>query len=1105
MLRIIKDNFSARTHEKIAEDVKRVIQKQSRAYMIVPEQQTVMSECKMAELLPDCAPKYFEVTNFTRFADSVFRSLGGLAGEYCDRGKKMLIMWRTITELSATLSMTGGKREVGAGMVERAMMAVAEVESLGIGAEELLEASKNDALKLDRRLSDKLSDLSMIYSLYKKLISEKFADSGEMLNVMAKKLEENPNHLLGYEIFIEGFTSFTEPQYRLISLLVERCSVTVHLTVSKSAEDFFEFKEIRSTEDRLKSDAKKSHADIKILSQNTTQKASDAIRQISDLLWCKSVHFDNITLQNPEEIKIYEAREPYEECDFLCADIKRKIMRGASLCDFAVIARQSESYAGILDAALKKANLPAFTAYRKDASSFELIKLIYTAYSIIRGGFAREDVLTYAKCGLSGISQDDCDEFEMYITTWQITGSRFTDGLIWNMNPDGYTARRREGTDELLIRINGTRDALIHPLLTLKSSAEAAKTVREHAGVLLDFLIGLDTENTLLRRADALELLGEVEFADDNRRLWKLICDSLDTVVEVLSDMPCDTDGFLCQLKILFSSLDIGKIPQYSDEITVGSADILRLFEKKHIYLIGVNEGEFPAIVSDDSYFSEKDKEILAQLGLSIKPDLEIKNAKELYIFTRAFSYASESVTLLYTTANTRFKATKRSGVIDRIIELSGDKLRPEKISALSAPERIFTAEYALRGTPYAEKSERRAINAALKSAGYSEALKVSEGKIKNGNLSLGEDICREFSERNLSLTQSRIDSFVNCPLAYFCRYTISLSEEKRAEFDAPGIGSFIHAILENFFTSLEAEGKKCSDLCEDEIKSLTKKSARKYIASLGEDIDNTPERTKIKLERLSRAAYPILLGLCHEFADSKFEPRFFELSMGADTNNSPNPIRIKEDGARDINVYGIIDRVDTYRSGEDVYVRVVDYKTGQKDFSPEDLGEGENLQMFLYLKSIVEAKKLGFREAIGVGDGGRLLPAGVIYLKTSLGDVRIDRPSDKDAVEAIEEMMEREGMVLDNEEVLAAMGLRYTPVYSSRYPNKIPDGKRKYLFDEEGFDKIMQTVEDSVKSLARRIRGGDASAKAELKSKKDSKCDYCKFKPICRQALTNK
>ena len=70
--------------------------------LIVPEQQTVVWETRIAEVLPESAYLRLEITNITRLANSVFREFGGLADTVVDEGSRMLIVWR------AMLSVWGG-------------------------------------------------------------------------------------------------------------------------------------------------------------------------------------------------------------------------------------------------------------------------------------------------------------------------------------------------------------------------------------------------------------------------------------------------------------------------------------------------------------------------------------------------------------------------------------------------------------------------------------------------------------------------------------------------------------------------------------------------------------------------------------------------------------------------------------------------------------------------------------------------------------------------------------------------------------------------------------------------------------------------------------
>ena len=1098
MLEIVRSGFSSAARESFYNKISELTAKGAPSILIVPEQQTVMAEGLLSTILPPSSALCFEVTNFTRLANTSFRALGGLSGEYCDSAKKSLIMWRTLTELSPVLSMTSGRKEINAGLVESALSAVGQMQNLSITPEALSEVAELDEISADSRLASKLSDLSAIYSLYKSLLSERYADSGDDGAAMVKKLRENPGFLAETEIFIEGFTSFTEPQYALIAILSARTNVHVALTLPKGREEAFEFSEIAECQRRLVSSVRKEGSDIKLTREEGIGKKKDyALDEICALLWSTIKINENISLQNSENLRVFEAKTPYDECSFVCEDIRRRIADGASYSDFAILSRSADKYDGILDRALAEARIPAFTSYKRDIQEFEAIKLIYTAYATARG-FIREDVISFAKCALSGISRDECDEFEMYVNKWQISGRRFTDDEVWNMNPLGYTTHRAEDTDEKLLRIDSVRKRIIEPLSSFADKIAVAETVKDQSTVLIEFLLSINMEKNLAERADLLKKMGENSLAEENSALWQIICHSLDTLVTVLGDSPADADSFLAQLKIVFSSANIGRIPPSLDSVTVGSADMLRLYEKKHIYMLGVNAGQFPASVSDRSYFSERDRIRLSSLGLPIAPEMEIKGARELYVFSRAFSYATDSVTISYSACDTRFKGIEPAEVIDRISYLTGNAVRPVKISSLPLSERLYSPECALSEIGELH-DEYDAVKQALLAAGYEREISILEGDISTARASLGGDIVKNLEGRALSLTQTRIDSYVSCPFGYFCRYIIDLGEDERAEFDSRSIGSFIHAILENFFTALSEEGRKSGDLTAEERVSLTRAAAEKYIRQLGDDIMRASPRTKIKIERLCRAALPVVDGLCEEFRQSAFEPRFFELSLGRNDSDSPGRVSIETEKGL-VNIYGIIDRVDAYKKGEDVYLRVVDYKTGHKEFSPEDMAEGSNLQMFLYLKALVESENKSFLEKAGVGDEGRIIPAGVIYVKTAVSDVRVDAPDDALAESAVKSAQGREGMVLDDPDVISAMTLKYTPLYSKRTPDKIPENKKHLLYTEQGWEQIMETVEGAVGKVADGIRRGEISATPK-EQKGKSPCEYCPYKPICRKA----
>ena len=1094
MLRLIEGSYSSQAPLIFREEIKRTLLSGKRAMLIVPEQQTVAAEKEFSFLLPNDAPMLFEVTNFTRFSNSVFRELGGVDKEYCDTVKSSLIMWRVLSELAPTLSLTDGRSEVNYGMVKRAMATSAESDGLALSTEELIEAREKIGSKT--RLSEKLDDLIKIRSLYKKLLSEKYSDSSEDVSAAAKMLKENHSAFKNTEFFIEGFTSFTEPQYKMVELIMEEMNATLLLDIPKSMRDSFEYSEILQTEKRLVSSANKLGQRTELKRVDGIKKGSESIYEICRYLWRKNSLNEKICLQKEDELRIFEAFDPYVECDFVISDIRRRVMLGASYSDFAVIAGDISRYAGILDVAAKGASVPLFISKSRDASSFEAIKLIYTALAAVSGGFMLEDVMSYAKCGLSSITRDECDTLEIYCEKWRVNGRRFTDGVVWNMNPDGYTPYRNEDSDKKLVEIDRIRRALIEPLVELSEGLCSAVYVKDYASALYSFIKSIGLYDKIAKRTEELYLLGEGELAEENERIYKAICDSLDTLVQVCGETKTDTDGFIAQLKIAFSAVAISKIPSSSDSVVAVSAGIARLTEKRHVYIIGANRGQLPNPVSSDSYFTEQDKEELSSLGLPFEPSRLIKEAKSLYSLTKALLYAKESVTLTYSVKNADYSAERRSEAIDRILEITSG-VRVNKIRDMQESEISYSPTQALLSLGRFDGIEYIAVKSALADVGYASAVKLAESKLENERMTLTEKVTSRIYPKEIELSQSKIDSYNNCPLAYFCRYDLGLSENERAEFDARNIGSFIHAILENFFSIVEKEKKSLGSLADSEKSEIIKMAAKNYLSKVMPDENGESARSVMLVKRLIRAAAPIVDGLCEEFGDSRYLPKYFELRIGGKGELCPELLSISDDDGTKTLIKGSVDRVDAYKLNGDVYVRVADYKTGQKDFSPQDLEKGKNLQMFLYLSAIIDTKNKALLDDIGVEEGGRLIPAGVIYVKSDLTDVKIPHDNPEEEKNAVMSDQKRQGMLLDDAASISAMSTRYLPIKFTK-DGGYYKGSEKSLYTEESWKTLRQTVEDSVRRVTRKMRSGDISAYPLIEDKK-SPCEYCKFKPVCR------
>lgn len=1099
MLTLRQTGFADDRMTPVWESIRRYIGEGQRVYLLVPEQETVQAEKEATLRLPPDAPILFEVTNFTRLANTVFRAVGGISGRYSDKAAKALLMWQALSEAAPLLSSPSGK-EITAGEVERALSAMGEMKSLGIDAAVLSEAAETDDVRVSERLRGKLRDLSLILTLFTKLHNCTFSDAADDVSALADTLRKHPEILADAVFFLDGFTSFTEPQCRVLLSLLGRTDITVNLLLPRGAEDAFEYTETRRTAEKLLRLADLAGTPKKRERSCENNRIRDVgMYEISRILWRQNAITDNNYLQNtPNFLRIYEGDTVFDAAEFAANLIAKKVAEGCRYSDFAIVMRHADTYYGIIDAALSESGIPFFLSQKRDISQLEGAKKIDAAFRAALGGFRREDVIAYMKCGLSDISVEDGGLFELYVEKWQIDGAQFLREGMWNMNPDGYTERRAPDADERLLRIDRVRHCLTDALAEFADNIRRPAPMKEQASALVRFLLAIDMEGALARRAAEATAAGEEETATDNMRLLPLLYDALARMVEVLPDMTPDGRTFYTLLRIALSAADVGRIPAHADEVTLGNADMLRLHGKKHVILFGVHRGEFPATVKDDAWFSEKEKSVLRDLGLAAEPTGKVKNARELFCFARAFSSASESVTLIFSDRSASFTPLYPSDVISHIAEVTDGKIRPRRISSLPLSERVQTRSAALSayGSAALGTSDAKTLADALRGSEYEHTLAVADGRITNDRLSLSRATTALLYGKSIGLTQTRMDQFVRCPMQHFCLYVLRLGDERRATFDVMNVGTFIHALLEKFFSSLKEEHTEIASLTEEDCSRRIRTLADEYMARLHSDEMQKTARLSHTVDSLTTAAAGIAGGICEELADCRYYPTFFELPIEKNEDEStPAPVEYRTSDGGTVYVYGTIDRVDVYPVNGNVYVRVIDYKTGRKEFSPSDLAEGRNLQLFLYLRSVVESET--FRHRLGVSEGGKVIPGGAMYVSARVDDQPLSSPSEN-ALAIFRAGQSRRGMLLDDPVSIAAMSKRYIPIRFTK--DNIPDKRSAdKLYTKDGWDALCRTVTDSVVRIAEDMKSGRIPAGGTDGKHASSACDTCPYKPVCR------
>ena len=159
-----------------------------RVFLIVPEQQSVVWEHRAARQLPPEASLQLEIVSFTRLANLVARSLGGLSYRYITRGGKAALMWSAMRTLAPALSFYGSSARPDRS-VPAILDAVSEMKRCGVTPEMLARAA--DTLREDpdcARIADRTGDLALLTAAYGQLVRASYDDDEDELSHLADRL-----------------------------------------------------------------------------------------------------------------------------------------------------------------------------------------------------------------------------------------------------------------------------------------------------------------------------------------------------------------------------------------------------------------------------------------------------------------------------------------------------------------------------------------------------------------------------------------------------------------------------------------------------------------------------------------------------------------------------------------------------------------------------------------------------------------------------------------------------------------------------------------------------------------------------------------------------
>ncbi len=1033
-----------------------------RRYLLVPEQASHEAERALCAAGGDSVSTWAEVLSFTRLAQRVFATVGGIAQPTLDSGGRILLLAAALKEVSASLTVYAKPSRKPA-FLTRMLETIDELKSCRIGPNDLAKAGGEGS---------KLADLALIYGAYDALTARVAADPRDRLTRLAEALERS-GWAAGKRFYVTGFTDFTPQERRVLAALLEdgeELVVALSCDRLEGGEPLFE--PARRTARQLVRLAEKAGRPCEAEVLVTPRALGGELAHLEANLFAgRPEPYGGV----PEKIALYRADDPRSEVEWAAAELRRLARQeGIRFREMAVAARDFEPYRPLVETIFPQYGLSVFTSAMTDVLEKPVLGVVSAALDVLEGGWAAEDVMRYLKTGLAGLSPDEADRLENYAEVWDIRGAKWTGEKPWAWRPDGQFGLGDPEEAELA-QLNELRRRVTGPLLRLKKSG--AKTGREQAAALFAFLEEIDLAGRLEERRVALSAAGEDQRAEEYRQLWDILCGALDQCAAILQSTPMELDEFGRVLKLVLSQYDVGAIPVSLDRVTAGDLPRVSGRRCRVLCLLGAEDGQIPQVAPAAGLLTDEDREALIAQGLEPAPRTADKLGREWTILYEGCVAPSERLLVFYPVRGTDGGEKRPAVLVDRLkaafpkLELHREGEAPFRLSApapalQSGVEAVWPALEALPG--YARRVERLRQARALTRGALSPAAVAALYGV------------------NIPMSASRLDKYEACRFSYFMQYGLGARARKRAGFAAPEYGTFVHYVLEHV---LRAKGERLDTAGR---KALVDGIIEKYAAEELGGLEGQTPRFRYLFRRLRKTVLAVVENVCAELGQSEFSPIAFELGFG-EKGELP-PVTFTAGGVT-VRLSGFVDRVDGWEKDGRLYLRVVDYKTGRKSFDWSDVWNGMGLQMLVYLATLEkEGSRLFGRE---------IVPAGVLYLPAR--EAVAAGKADWDQVtiqEEIDKALRRRGVVLDDPEVLEAMekdggrSFRFLPLRVSAKSGAVTG---EALVSAEKLGRLERHVEQVLTDLAGEMARGDIRAQPFWRGESRNACLYCEYAAACQ------
>lgn len=1075
--------------------------------LIVPDQFTMQTQKDMVERHPRKGIMNIDVLSFGRLSHRIFEETGGYTVPVLDDTGKSLVLRKVAQNLEKELPVIGANLKK-LGYIHEVKSAISEFMQYSIAPDDLTKLT--EFAQSRGALFYKLKDLELLYRGFMDYIQSRFVTTEETLGLLKAQLPKS-SLIRDSVVVFDGFTGFTPVQNQVIEELLVLCREVIFTVLLGEGEKPFE----QDGEQKLFYLSKKTAISLeKLARQAGVSRGRDVVLggrknprfgENAELLHLESQLFRYPSKPYEGEcrnIRIVEAANPREEVRHAALAIRR-LVREEDYCyrDIAVIAGDLGSYDAYIEEEFAKLEIPVFIDRTHGILLNPMIEYIRSALSVVRNYFSYESMFHFLRSGFSSLSEEEIDVLENYVLAVGIRGRKAWSSLFTKRSRQ---LQDREDAADTLAYLNELRERI---LLELSPLMEKQQTAGGHVQALYRFLVQNEAQKKCVWMAQRFAVQGEPEREREYAQIYRLVMELLDQIQELLAEEKMGREEFADILDAGFSEIEVGIIPQNVDKIVAGDMERTRLRQVKALFLLGVNDGNIPAGSTGGGILSDIDREFLVQSDYELSPTPRQKMyIQRLYLYMN-MTKTSGKLTLSYTRSTSDGKARKPSyliGVMRKLFPgiavesaMTGMSLEqleslPDGLMLLTDRLRLFAADK----LPVEQEEELFTLYQTYEQReAWSRlcALVTDHAFLSYENTGLSEKIASLLYGRVLVNSVSRLEQFAACAYAHFLKYGMTLREREEYSFEDVDMGNVFHGVLEKFSDALTERGLSWFDFTREEAEELVGEALEAYAAQYGETVLFASARNEYMITRMRRILNRTVENLQYQLKKGAFSPQDFEVSFSVAEDLEAVNITLGEEER--MRLRGRIDRIDTYEKEDKVYVKVIDYKSGNKSFDIVSLYYGLQLQLVVYLNAASGMLQKRYPDK-------QIIPAAVLYYHVS--DPMIRNDGESLSVEEIQAKLRSElsmtGVVNCEEDTLDLLDQEFSGKSDVIPAERKKDGSlsaRSSVAGTEEFHRISDFVNEKIREIGRSIVAGDIRVNPYERGQQSS-CMYCAYRTVC-------